>query len=430
VRDILIVAIVALGSLFALRKPWVGILVWEWLGIMNPHRYSYGFAYSAPLAAVTAGTTLLGFFFTRQKQWPLRGAPMFWILALVVWMTLSWVLGADPTGDYEQWNKIMKIDLMLFIALGVLITREQVLAFVCVVTFSIAILAVKGGLFTLATGGSYRVWGPPGSFIEDNNEFALATVMTIPLLRFIQLQVKSVWLQRSLVAAMVLCGASSLGSQSRGALLAAVGMLALFWVRSHNKLKIGILIVLMAVPLVAFMPDTWTARMSTIDHYEQDDSAMGRINAWHVAWRIAMDHPLGVGYNLATPALFAKYAPDANDVHAAHSIYFQILGNHGFIGLFLFLGIWISTWRSANWLRAQRDLPPEAKWVSDLASMAQVSLVAYGVGGAFLSLAYFDLPYDIAVFITATRLWVETRYWEKEVISSSKWLRWLRIAHR
>jgi hypothetical protein len=41
-----------------------------------------------------------------------------------------------------------------------------------VTTLSLALLGAKGGVFTLMTAGSYRVWGPPGSFIEDNNEFA------------------------------------------------------------------------------------------------------------------------------------------------------------------------------------------------------------------------------------------------------------------
>jgi hydrogenase/urease accessory protein HupE len=36
--------------------------------------------------------------------------------------------------------------------------------------------------------------------------------------------------------------------------------------------------------------------------------------------------------------------------------------------------------------------------------MMQVALVAYAVGGAFLSLSYFDLPYYIAIAVAATRV--------------------------
>jgi hypothetical protein len=46
--------------------------------------------------------------------------------------------------------------------------------------------------------------------------------------------------------------------------------------------------------------------------------------------------------------------------------------------------------------------------------MVQVSLVGYAVGGAFLSLAYFDLPYNMMVMVVLARKWVENRSWETE----------------
>ena len=58
-RDLALVAIVLLAGLVALRRPWVGVMLWTWLSIMNPHRYTYDFAYTAPLAAFAAGCTLL-----------------------------------------------------------------------------------------------------------------------------------------------------------------------------------------------------------------------------------------------------------------------------------------------------------------------------------------------------------------------------------
>ena len=40
--------------------------------------------------------------------------------------------------------------------------------------------------------------------------------------------------------------------------------------------------------------------------------------------------------------------------------------------------------------------------------MIKVSLIGYAVGGAFLSLAYFDLPYYLLVLAVASREWVKT----------------------
>jgi putative inorganic carbon (HCO3(-)) transporter len=115
--------------------------------------------------------------------------------------------------------------------------------------------------------------------------------------------------------------------------------------------------------------------------------------------------------------LFARYAPAPDDLHAAHSIYFQVLGEHGFIGLGLFLLMWILVWRSANALRTQHPQLSETRWVRDLASMYQVSMAGFAVGGSFLSLAYFDLPYNVLVLIVLARRWLEGMEREQDVLT-------------
>ncbi len=423
-RDILVVGIVLAMGIIALRRPWVGIMLWTWLSIMNPHRYTYGFAYSAPLAAFAAGTIVIGLVSTRERESPFKGAAAIFMLAFMIWVTLSWLFGLDPTDDYEQWKKVMKIDVMIIAALALLHTRQHVLALLWVSAGSLGLLGMKGGVFTLATGGNFRVWGPDGSFIYDNNEFALSLVMTIPLLRFLQLQLVNRWARLGMTAAMMLCAIAAIGSYSRGALLAISAMLMALWWRGKNKFFIGIAIVVGAVLLVGFMPDAWNTRMSSIEDYEADTSALGRISAWWTAWNIGLHYPTGVGFNAARPELFAIYSPYPTFVHAAHSIYFQILGNHGFIGLFLFLGIWLSSWSAAGWLRRNAKAIPQAAWCAELGGMCQVALIGYAVGGAFLSLAYFDLPYEIMVALLVTRQWVRSRAWETEPLQPYGW-RWV-----
>lgn len=412
-RDIVLLLIVVSACIAALRRPWVGVLLWTWLSLMNPHRFSFGFAYHAPLAAAAAAATFIGLLLTQDKESPMKGAPVTAFIWFCVVVTLSWLTGLNVEGDYSQWDKVMKINLMLFVALAVIRSKQQIMLLMWVVVLSLAILGAKGGLFTLLHGGSYKVWGPPGSFIEDNNEFALALVMTVPLLRFLQTQVTSVWLKRLLLLMMLLCAVSALGSHSRGALLAIGAMAVFLWIKGKDKLRMGLLLLVMAAALIGFMPAEWAERMHTIDNYQEDRSAMGRISAWWAAWNMAWHYPLGVGFNPARADLFALYSPFPDYVHAAHSIYFQVLGNHGFLGLILFLTIWVTTWRSASWIRREAPKFPEAAWCLDLAAMCQVSLVAYAVGGAFLSLAYFDLPYNVMVMLVGTRLWLQRQDWKR-----------------
>ena len=420
-RDLLILSIVVLGCAAALRRPWIGVILWTWLSIMNPHRYAYGFAYDAPLAAATAGATLIGLLLTRERESPFKGAPVTWLLLLMGWMTLSWLFGLDVSGDYPQWIKVMKIDFMILVALVLLHSKQHIFALAWVAAGSLAVLGAKGGLFTLLTGGADRVWGPPGSFIADNNEFALAVVIAIPLLRFLQLQLTGFLAKHVLTLTMALCAAAALGSHSRGSFLALMAMAAALWWRGRSRILGGVLIFFAGLALIAVMPESWTERMSSIENYADDRSALGRISAWWNAWNLAFRYPFGVGFDAARPELFARFSPYPDFVHAAHSIYFQILGNHGFGGLAIFLGLWISTWRSAAWLRREGIKTSEARWCADLGAMCQVSLLGFAVGGAFLSLSYFDLPYIVMVLVVLARVWVTQRSWEKESLQAPRW---------
>ncbi len=412
-RDVIVVSIVTVFAVMALRRPWIGVLLWTWLSLMNPHRFTWGFAYDAPLAAIAAVTTLLGLFMTKERQSPFKGAPVGIFAAFAIWITVSWLFGVDTDGDYLQWSKVMKIYFMTFIALALLQTKHHIIAFAWVAAASLAILGAKGGVFTILHGGSFRVWGPPGSFIEDNNEFALALIITIPLLHFLQLQVTNKWVRHGLSATMFLCAASALGSHSRGALLAIAAMGAMLWWRSRRKGSTSLLILVFLMAMLPIMPEEWWSRMETIGTYEEDQSAQGRLYAWSVAWAVAKHNLFGAGMSYQNGSIFALYGDGAGPI-AAHSIYFQVLGNHGFIGLLIFVCLWFSTYRYGGWLNKHAILIPEAKWAANLGGMVQVALVGYAVGGAFLSLAYFDLPYYMMVLVVIARKWVETKAWERE----------------
>jgi probable O-glycosylation ligase (exosortase A-associated) len=205
---------------------------------------------------------------------------------------------------------------------------------------------------------------------------------------------------------MGLTALAAIGSYSRGGLVAITAMLLYVWLRSRHKLA-GIALVVLAVPLLLlFMPDAWSERMDSIGNYQADNSALGRINAWIMAYNLARDRILGGGFSLYEPMTFAMYAPDPSGVHAAHSIYFQAMAEHGFIGLALYLLLGWLTWRSTVWILRHSRGVSALHWAATLAVAIQASLVGFAVGGAFLSLLYFDVPYYLMVAAVVTRLLV------------------------
>lgn len=415
-RDLLLMSIVLALCAVSIRKPWVGAVTWAWLSLMSPHRYTYGFALNAPITMMAAAATLMGLAFAKEKWNPFQASPVTWFALFTLWLTISWIMGYSPSDDYEQWKKIMKINFMILVTLALLRSAVHINVFFVVCALSLALLGAKGGVFTVLTGGGYKVWGPPGSFVEDNNEFALALVMVIPLLRYAQMQSEGI-LKHVFLVIMLLCAAAVFGSHSRGALLAGVAMGTLLWWRgSRNRLTGALAILPVFLVGLYFMPEEWFARMETIRTFDEDDSALGRLSAWSMAWNSAFHHFFGLGLNAARSEWFEMYSSYGlqHGTPVAHSIYFQTLGHHGFIGLFLFVGIWISTWRTAASLRNDARNVPEAAWCGTMGSLIQVSLIGYLVGGAFLSLAYFDLPYNIMVAAVATRSWLNRKAWKQE----------------
>lgn len=412
-RDLLIGCLLAYLTIRSIGLPWVGVLNWTFVSIMNPHKLSWRVD-TMPVAAAAAVATLLGMLISKDpKRFPVTRETLAFLL-LMLWFTITWLASGAVEFNYQSWLKVMKIDFMVLIALMVLYTRQHLMALAWVLAGSIAFYGIKGGAFTIMTGGSYRVWGPMGSYIEGNNELALALIVTIPLLRFLQLQVQHKWLRHGLSVSMLLCAASALGTHSRGALLAIVAMAMVMWWRSEKKLVSGVVIVSVAAALLAFMPDHWFERMETIETYQDDASAMGRINAWIMCFNLAKDNFFGGSFNIYNAVNFAIYSPDPLAIHAAHSIYFQILGEHGFVGLFIYLMLWWFVWLSAGYLRKEGKKRAETRWLSDLGGMCQVSLAGFAVGGAFLSLAYFDLTYNIMVLVVLGRRWMNQQDWLRE----------------
>lgn len=412
-REIALLVILGFIILQAFRRPWIGILGWTWLSIMNPHQLTWTLK-TMPFAAAIGGATLIGLFITRDRRDYSQSRESITLILFMVWMCITLPFSMVWGESFELWKRVMKIDLMILVAMVLLHSKRHMMLLTWVLVFSIGFFGVKGGAFTLATGGSYRVWGPENTYIEGNNEVALAIVIVIPLMRFLQMQMQAKWAKITMTVCMVLMAMAALGSHSRGALLAIAAMALVLWWRGKKKMVGAVVTVVVALALLSVMPAEWWDRMNTIKTYQQDESAMGRINAWWMAWNLAKANFFGGGFMVWIGPIFAIYAPDPTDAHAAHSIYFQVLGEQGFLGLFLFLTLFTMVWFTAGKLRTKGRAQPQTQWLSDLGGMLQVSLAGYAVGGAFLSLTYWDLPYNLLVLAVIGKRWLDRKEWQRE----------------
>ena len=404
-RDIFVLLIV-FGTLpFIFKRPHIGILLWCWLGYMNPHKLSWGFAHDFPFAQLTALTILFSLLISKSEKKIPHTRETVVLMVFIGWMLITTLFSMYPDLAWAQWNKVWKIQLMTFVTIIVMNKKEYVHAMVWIIALSLGLYGFKGGIFTVLTGGAYAVYGPSGTFIYGNNEIGLALIMTIPLIRYLQLNTANFFIKRGLMITMFLCVVSVIGTQSRGALvgLAAMGFVLILKSRSKIPLLLSLLVVVPAI--ISFMPETWHSRMATIGDDQVDQSVMGRFNAWGMAFNLAKSELFGGGFEAFQRATFWLYGPNPNNVHDAHSIYFEVLGEHGFIGLFLFLLLGLFTLLSCSRLIKESKKVEGFQWMSDLMAMLQVCLIGYAASGAFLGLAYFDLYYNlIAIVIICNKL--------------------------
>jgi len=366
---------------------------------MNPHRLAWGFAFDFPFNMIVAIVTIVSFMASKEKKEMIWTRETIVLLIFIGWMLFTTFFAFYPQYSWLQWDKVWKIQLMVFLTALIIKERQHLHWLVWVIALSLGFYGVKGGIFTILKGGIYRVQGPEGTFIGGNNELALALVMVIPLIRYLHLQETRKSFKIGLASAMVLTGVAAIGSQSRGGLVAIVAMGLFLWLKSRKKIVTGIYMAIAVAIMASVMPQEWYDRMNTIKTFQEDQSAQGRINAWHTAFNVAKDRITGGGFEMWFPPTFRQYAPDPMNVRDVHSIYFEIMGEQGFIGFGLFMLLGLMAWIRARQVIKRCKNDPENKWASDLAAMSQVSLVGYAAGGAFLGMGYFDLPYHLMIIL-------------------------------
>jgi probable O-glycosylation ligase (exosortase A-associated) len=395
--DILLTVAVIASLPLCFARPWIGILVFAWLGYMNPHRLTSGFAYSMPFAKMVAVATLGGLLFTKERRPLPRTRETYLLVAFWATMVCSTLFVAiHPERAWYELAQVSKMLLMTAATLMLFQEREKLRALLLVIAVSIGVYGVNGGAVGLLTRWQDRLWGPPESMLYENNALGFALTMMLPFFVFLRREESRAWVRRALLAAFGLSISAVFATYSRGAFTTLVLVLAaVVW--KTRRADPAVVAVALCVPLlVAVTPRMWSERMLTIAQPLQQASGIQRSKSWYVAWHLGVDHPLlGAGFQPFSPDVYEHYLPGYRDFHNAHNHYLQVLAEHGFTGLLLFSAILASVFLTLQRTRSAVRGDPTQRWIGSYAEMLQVSLFAYAVGGAFLNMPYFDLYYQL-----------------------------------
>jgi len=406
VRDVVILGFFLASLPFCFLRPFYGILLWTIVAFVNPQHLAYGFASTFPLAQTIAIPTLAGFLVFNRGWRQLASREFAMLVGLWIWFTITSLLTvkmplfvdhADDT--WFRWAFVSKILLMTVVAICVIDNFNRLRIFLLVIAGSFGLFVAKDLPFMILTGGQFRLYGPAASMIADNNDFGLAVNMTVPLFFFLARTESNRRLKGLLYGLFLASIPAVFFTYSRGALVGLVAVSFLMFLQMKRRLALTPVIVLAVAIALVMAPQAWRDRMSTLGNDKLDNSALERINAWTFCWRLANDFPVtGGGFDTFTPQLFKRYAPDVRDVHGPHSIYFGVLAEHGFTGLFLYLLLVFSS------LFSTFKLARHARYYGDeralaYASMFRLSLVGFLTSGLFLGRAYFDYYFAIVACI-------------------------------
>lgn len=332
---------------------------------------------------------LVVYVFVRRHSVSLLSSPQVQLLAIILALTLGGVLHAFVrTNSFELFQVLLGYFFWLIIAYALLDSLAAVRkAFAFFVITHVLLVVVNFHNFIGTTRTEEFVGG---YFLRDGNDFAWAVNVVIPFAAYFFLTTQSRVMKLLWVSAFLTLVVAVFGTQSRGATLAfAGGMLYYWWVISHHKVRGAIAITVVMIGVLALAPERYFERMETLRSYETESSAMGRLKAWKAATNMALDHPiLGVGAGNFNSAYGRVYRPPEDSSRkwiSAHSIYFIVLGEYGFLGLFLLLGVLFANFRMNHRSRLLLVASETSHGaLSTLPGILNMSLVSFAIGGMFL----------------------------------------------
>ena len=414
-RDLFMLSVLPFMLYFIARRPFIGIGLWVWTALFFPNGWVYGIAGNIRYNLLFAAVAILTYLAMKTKPKLELGALGAMVLVFFLWTTPSTIMTiAPPERSWDIWNRFAKVITLFVFVLLIIEKKLHVDFFLWCVVLSVGFYGDLEALKYLASGGGHKIQGFSGHALGDRNELALAFVMTLPICYYLLGEYgqrsRLIWL--GLLATMMLLVVAVIGTQSRGGFVALAGFGGYLFLKSDHKIPVGLLIVVLVYGLSFYVSDEWTSRMNTIEAADEDASFMTRVVAWKLSFILAMQNPFfGGGFKaLETFTVWADLSrhffsyewfytgtalPDPKAARAAHSIYFQVLSDHGFAGLAIYLVCLSGAFFKA--MRITRDIKRNGgpQWIRKLATMLQLCLFAFALGGAALSFAYFELTFAI-----------------------------------
>jgi putative inorganic carbon (HCO3(-)) transporter len=326
---------------------------------------------------------------------------------------LAQLQAVDPAMSLMWLEFLFRLLLVCLLGVSLISDQRRFKLALMVVAGSFGFHTGKAGLMSLLGGGVRYSDGLAGAYV-DNNGYAVAIAMIIPLLLAAGQNVTNRWAKYLFYLSVPCSVITVVSTYSRGGFLAVAASAAAFAALQKQRFAAFALAGCLALPVGLFMTmqEGYLDRLGTIRTYEEtnETSALGRIHFWRVALNMVADRPLGVGL-FSYEAAYDQYdflLGEFGRRRSVHSSHFQALAETGFLGLAAWIAVFVTAFRAAFRIRrraATHGLSPEDQVLFVTASNALISsMTAFLVGGAFVAMALNDLTWFLVSLIASLDL--------------------------
>jgi putative inorganic carbon (HCO3(-)) transporter len=381
--------------------PFVMTLGYVWVDTFQPQSVAYFILNQLPVAFIMGAAAVATYFLMDRRSPPPLMLATVCMIGLAIWMSLALLWAEIPDRAWIKWDWAFKTMVFATFIPLVIRSRVQIEAFAQTYVFSLAANFVPFGLKVLVSGGGYGQnlgLQAGNSGLAEGGYLSTVCLMAVPLALFLGKHGKLVprlpMMHLAYGGIAFLAIVTAIGTYERSALVGMVILGFYMFIRSRRKLLFGSLIACAAVAVIILSAKSWNARVSTIDQYNTESSALTRLLMWQWTLGFAASHPFGGGFDAYGTSVIMMPPDDGHPGgyvqtgRAYHSIYFEVLGDLGYPGLIMFLVVIGSSLFSLLRLSRKCRKIPDLVWVADMSDAVQSGMLVFLTSGAFVGLAF------------------------------------------
>jgi len=390
-RELILSAIIYPLAAFGVVNPLIGLYAYIWFAMMRPDALAWAYGDNSYSLVLAMGLLLGSVRFLPKAFSTHRNIIILGLVGYEVMVAVSVLFAVNRELAMQPWLSHLKMITIVLVVPMLVTSKDRLRGLILVAGVSLGLLGAKFGLWGILHGGARFVQGHAG-FMTENNTLALGLAMGIPLCWFGRHLVRQPWLKTALLGIVFMNVAAVVMCHSRGAAV-ALGV-GIAWMVRHSKWKAvtASVFVLLALPGVLLVQESFFQRMGTLSDPMAEASAASRVRLGLGAIKVWTDYPVtGVGYGRHNWIAVSNNYVDNEKGLVVHNTYLQTLVDSGILTLIVFCGLLFGT---MIWLEFMiRRFRKERSDLAPMAGALQVSLLIFAVQGLAGSREHFDLLY-------------------------------------